>query len=98
MAAWERRGLTRSGRVLALVYGSVLALVCLASVVLVGWADGRSGWAGVGDSISGLLVIALTGVGAAGCAGMALDRRVPVGLWLVGLVPAIGTVAVLLLR
>ncbi len=97
MAAWERRHLTRSGRVLALVYGSVLAIACFAFVLLTGWADGASGWARLGDSIPALLVVSLTGIGAVGCASMALDRRMPVRLWLVGLVPAIGTAGYLLL-
>ncbi|GAA3156508.1 hypothetical protein GCM10010531_04800 [Blastococcus jejuensis] len=97
MAAWERRRLARSGRVLALVYGTVLAIACSAFVVLTGWADGRSGWARLGDSIPALLLISLTGVGAVGCASMALDRRLPAGLWLIGLAPAIGTAVHLLL-
>ena len=97
MAAWERRRLSRSGRLLALLYGSVLALACSGFVVLALWADGPSGWARLGDSIPALLVILLCGVGAVGCASMALDRRIPAVLWLVGLVPALGTAVVLVL-
>lgn len=97
MAAWERRRVARSGRVLALVYGAVLAVACFAFVVLTGWADGRSGWTRVGDSVPSLLLISLTGVGALGCASMALDRRLPPGTWLLGLVPALGTAVHLLL-
>jgi hypothetical protein len=97
MAAWERRRLARSGRVLALVYGCVLAVACSAFVFLVLAADGPSGRPRLGDSIPALLVISLCGVGAVGCASMALDRRIPPPLWLVGLVPALGTAVVLLL-
>jgi hypothetical protein len=97
VAAWERRRLSRSGRLLALLYGSVLTLACATFVVLAVSADGASGWARIGDSIPALLVISLCGVGGVGCASMALDRRIPVGLWLVGLVPALGTAVALLL-
>ena len=96
MTAWERRRLARSGRVLALVYGSVLVLACSAFALLTLWADGPSGWARIGDSIPALLVISLCGVGAVGCASMAFDRRIPAALWLVGLVPALITAVVLL--
>lgn len=98
MGTWERRHLSRSGRVLAVLYGSALALACLAFAVLAGWAGGRSGWGRVASSVPALLVISLCGLGAAGCASMALDRRVPAAWLLLGLVPALGTAAVLLLR
>lgn len=97
MSAWERRRLTRSGRVLALVYGSVLAIACLGFAVLAGWADGHSGRARLASSVPALLVISLCGIGAVGCASMALDRRMPAGLWLIGLVPAASTAGYLLL-
>jgi hypothetical protein len=97
MAPWERRHLARSGRVLALIYGCVLAVVCFAFVVLAGWPDGRSGWTRLGNSIPALLIISLCGVGVVGCASMALDRRIPAGTWLIGLVPAVCLAAYLLL-
>lgn len=89
MTSWERRRLTRSGRILALVYGCVLALACFAFVILAGSVD-RSGWTALGGAIPALLVISLSGVGAVGCASMALDRRIPASLWLLGLLPAVG--------
>ena len=81
---------------LALVYGCVLGVACSAFVFLVLLAEGPSGPARLGDSIPALLVISLCGVGAVGCASMALDRRIPAPLWLVGLVPALGTAVGLL--
>lgn len=96
MAAWERRRLARSGRVLALVYGGVLALACAAFALLTVAADEPAGGAGIGDSIPALLVISVCGVGAVGCASMGFDRRIPPALWLVGLVPALITAVVLL--
>lgn len=97
MAAWERRRLAWSGRVLALIYGGVLAIACATFVILTGWRSGHPGWGRLADSLPALLVISLCGIGAVGCASMALDRRMPAGLWLVGLAPAAGTAVHLLL-
>jgi hypothetical protein len=90
MAAWERRHLARGGRVLAGVYGCVLGLACSAFVILAGWVD-RTGWAALGNAIPALIVISLSGVGAVGCGSMAMDRRLPAPMWLLGLLPALGT-------
>ncbi|UOY00922.1 hypothetical protein [Blastococcus sp. PRF04-17] len=88
MAPWERRHLALSGRVLAPVYGCVLAAFCAGFVVLSAWGAG-AGWSGLRGSVPGLIVTSLTGMGAVACAGMALDRRMPVGWCLLGLAPAV---------
>jgi hypothetical protein len=90
MRRWERRHLARSGRVLALVYAVALVLACAALIALSGWSSSEStGWAALRGALRGLILAGVTGVGAVGCLSMAFDRRIPAGVWLIGLLPAV---------
>ena len=89
MGRWERRHLSTSGRVLALIYGLALVVACVAFVVLIGWTTESTRWTTLRGSLPGLSIAAIAGVGAVGCLSMAADRRIPAGLWLIGLLPAV---------
>ena len=90
MDGWERRHLTPSGRALALIYALALAGACVTFVVLAGWTTGSTRWTSLRESLPGLGIAAIAGIGAVGCLSMAADRRIPAGLWLLGLLPAVG--------
>ena len=89
MRRWDRRHLATSGRVLALVYAGALVVACAALVALSGWSAETTGWAALRGALRGLILAGLAGVGAVGCLSMAFDRRIPAGVWLIGLVPAV---------
>ena len=90
MGSWERRHLAASGRVLALIYALALVVACAAFVIVSGWTTESTRWATLRGSLPGLGIAAIAGIGAVGCLSMAADRRLPAGLWLLGLLPAVG--------
>jgi hypothetical protein len=88
--SWERRHLTPSGRALALIYALALVAACGTFVVLAGWTTESTRWTSLRESLPGLGIAAIAGIGAVGCLSMAADRRIPARLLLVGLLPAVG--------